>query len=93
MLANKAQSWVEDYLYKARGHRALEQSVFAAGERRGFSERRLRKAGSALGVSMSTGCWELHPLHSAALVERDLGTLTPMPVPALTAVASIRRAA
>jgi hypothetical protein len=70
MLGNKTPQWVEEYLYSARGHRALEQSVFAEGERHGFSERKLRHAAETLGVTASGGCWELSPLRAEALDAR-----------------------
>ena len=72
MRANKTLQWVEGYLYRARGHRALEQSVLAEGGRHGFSERRLRQAGRSLGVSMSADCWELPALRAEALDARSL---------------------
>jgi hypothetical protein len=68
---------VEGYLYRARGHRALEQSVFAAGERAGFSERTLRRAGRAVGITVTAGCWELPPARCQALELRVALALAP----------------
>ena len=79
MLTKKAHPWVENYLYRARGHRGLEESVLAEGGRHGFSERSLRKASLALGVNFDAGCWELHPGRVAALVQHELAELTPVP--------------
>jgi hypothetical protein len=72
MFANQAPQWVESYLFRARGHRALEESVLAAGERRGFSERALRRACRRLAVQLDAGCWELHPARVAALMQQEL---------------------
>jgi hypothetical protein len=77
MGGNRTSRWVEGYLYGARGHRALEQSVFAAGERAGFSERKLRRAGQTLGVSLTASCWELPHSHAAALDAQCMLTLEP----------------
>jgi hypothetical protein len=79
MLANKAHFWVESYLYRARGYRALESSVLAAGERQGFSERSLRRASRTLGLKTVGGCWELHPARVAALDQREMATLALIP--------------
>ncbi len=79
MVGDKAVQWVEGYLYNARGHRALEQSVYAAGERAGFSERRLRRAGRGVGVTVAAGCWELPLQRAVALDARRLHTLEPVP--------------
>ncbi len=79
MLAYKAHHWLESYLYSARGHRALEQSVLAAGERQGFSVRALRRAGRSLGIDPAAGCWELHATRVAALEQREIGSLERIP--------------
>jgi hypothetical protein len=78
MLTNQAQRWMENYLYRARGHRALEESVLAAGERQGFSERTLHRACRRLAVVPDAGCWELHPARVAALMQRDLAPVSPI---------------
>ncbi|WP_249010764.1 hypothetical protein [Conexibacter sp. DBS9H8] len=75
MWSRRANEWVERYLYRACGHRALEQSVLAAGERAGFSERALRRAGRQLGVEISADAWELSPGHAQRLVDADLFAL------------------
>lgn len=49
---DKVQRFVQGYLQQARDHGALEQSVLAEGERRGYSERRLRQAARDIGVSI-----------------------------------------
>jgi hypothetical protein len=93
MLANKAHPWVENYLYRARGHRALEESVLAEGGRQGFSERNLRKAARSLNLSVDAGCWELHPARANALVHLELAQLTLVPsVSVAAAFAAPRRA-
>jgi hypothetical protein len=71
---------VESYLYAARGHRALEQSVLAEGERRGFSERRLRRAAESLGIVVTARCWELSAHRAAELDARQIRTLGERPV-------------
>ena len=78
-MANTAHHWVESYLYSARGYRALEQSVLAAGERRGFSERSLRRAARRLGIDPNASCWVLHPARVAALVEQEIASLDVIP--------------
>jgi hypothetical protein len=79
MLTKNAHPWVENYLYRARGHRALEESVLAEGERHGYSERALRKASRSLGLHCEAGCWELHPGRVAAIVQHELAELTLVP--------------
>jgi hypothetical protein len=79
MRRHQAVDWVEAYLYRARGHRALEQSVFAAGERAGFSERRLRRAGRSIGVTLTGGCWELPAARCSALDTEVMRELDPAP--------------
>ena len=66
---------MEGYLYGARGHRALEQSVFAAGEREGFSERTLRRACFALDVIVDGDCWQLPAHRAEALAVREMAGL------------------
>ncbi len=75
MRSEKVVRFVESYLYGACGHRALEQSVFAEGERRGFSEAKLRRAALALGVRVTAGCWELPAAIVQALDAASIRTL------------------
>jgi hypothetical protein len=72
MRTDRATLFVESYLYGARGHRALEQSVFAEGERRGLSERKMRRAALSIGVDTTMGCWELPALRAEALDTRSI---------------------
>ncbi|HET9075104.1 MAG TPA: hypothetical protein VFN48_11025 [Solirubrobacteraceae bacterium] len=81
MFTKKAERFVEGYLYRARGHRVLEQSVLAEGERQGFSARTLRRAGKALGVRMYRDLWELDPGRAAELTAREIASLGQRPVP------------
>jgi hypothetical protein len=81
MGADRATKWVEAYLYSARGHRALEQSVFAEGERNGFSERKLCRAGQSLDVQVVAGCWELPTVRAAALDARRIRSLGEQSIP------------
>ena len=67
-----AQDFVERYLYRARGFRALEESVLAQGERLGHSTRQLRRAGRRLNVMMNAGVWELAPERAHALTQAEL---------------------
>jgi hypothetical protein len=76
MRSRRAYEWVERYLFRAYGYRALEQSVLAAGERAGFSERALRRAGRELGVLIFADAWELPSAHVQRLVEAELSALT-----------------
>ena len=82
MFTKKAEQFVEGYLYRARGHRVLEQSVLAEGERQGFSERRLRRAAVILGVRMRHDLWELDSARAAELTAREIASLGLPPVPA-----------
>ena len=81
MFTKKAEEFVEGYLYRARGHRVLEQSVLAEGERHGFSERRLRRAAQLLGVRVRRELWELDPARAAELTAREIASLGLPPVP------------
>lgn len=78
-MADTVHFWVENYLFRARGHRALEQSILAAGERRGFSERALRRACARLDASLDAGCWELDPGRVAELTRREIAALRAVP--------------
>jgi hypothetical protein len=84
MTAHTAEAWVEGYLYRARHHRALEQSVLAEGGRHGFSERSLSRASASLGLNTQAGCWELAPDRVAARNQRELAELTQVPTRSFT---------
>ena len=72
MAKQAAQQFVEQYLYRARGFRALEDSVLAQGGRLGLSERALRAAARRLNLIVRDGMWQLSPEHAHALTQTEL---------------------